>query len=97
MTTKIYFNATWVFKDGRNSFSSDFCVDIYQDVIESIPNTDLQEHQHISKQFSLYFFRAFPQFNNTEYKMTALGKNAINFLNHFMQILSSSLNFRYVR
>ena len=87
MTTKIYFNATWVFKDGRNSVSIDFCVDIYQDVFESIPNTDLQEHQHISKQFSLVFLRAFPQFNNTEYKMTALGKNYTSNLNHSLQIL----------
>jgi len=30
MTTKIYFKVIWIFKDGRNSVSSDFSVDIYE-------------------------------------------------------------------
>ena len=79
MTTTIYFNVTWVFKDDRNSVSSNFSVEMHQDVFDSIPNTDSQEQQHILTQFRLGFLRAFPQFNNTEYKMTALGKNSINF------------------
>lgn len=85
MTTKIYFNATWIFKDDRNSVNSDFSVEMHQDVFDSIPNTDLQEKQHILTQFRSAFLTAFPKFNNVEYKMTALGKNFINF-NHSMQI-----------
>jgi len=74
MTTKIYFNVTWIFKDDRNSVYSNLCVEMHQDVFESIPNTDSQEQQHIYTQFRSAFFEAFPKFNNTEYKMTATGK-----------------------
>ncbi len=74
MTTKIYFKLTWVFKDGRNNVNSNFSVDIYEDVFDSIENTDTEDCIHISQQFSSALYDAFPQFNNKDYKMTAVGK-----------------------
>lgn len=82
MTTKIFFKVTWIFKDGRNSVASDFSVNLYQDVFDSIPYEDAQEREHIFKQFSRAFFEAFPQFNIKNYKMTALGKYLLSILNH---------------
>lgn len=73
MTTKVYFKVTWDFIDGRNSVSSDLIVDINQDVFDSIPDTDFEEKHHISAQFCSAFYQAFPQFNKTDYEMTALG------------------------
>lgn len=72
MTTKIYFKAIWIFKNGRNSVSSDFSVDIYDDVFDSIEHTDIEDSRHIHQQFSSAFRKAFPQYNNKDYKMIAL-------------------------
>ncbi len=82
MTTKIYFKVTWIFKDGRSSVASDFDVDIYKDVFESIPNTDFEEGEHIFKTFYSALCEAFPDFDSEEYKMTSLGKISFN-LNSF--------------
>jgi len=80
MTTKIYFKAVWIFKDGRNSVSSNFSVDIYEDVFDSIRNTDMEESEHILDRFSSSFRKAFPQFNNKDFKMTAVGKYFVQYL-----------------
>ena len=80
MTTKIYFKAIWIFKDGRNSVISDFNVEIYKDVFDSIRNTDMEESKHIYKRFSSSFRKAFPQFNNKDFKMTGVGKYFVKYL-----------------
>lgn len=87
MTTKIYFKVIWIFKDGRNSVSSDFSVDIYEDIFESIQHTDMEDHTHVYKQFTSSFRNVFPQFNNKDYKMTALRKYFIKVTPLHIEIL----------
>ena len=83
MTIKIYFKVISNSKDGCDNAivdcSRDFSVDIYEDVFNSIPNTDYEESRHIFERFHAAFFKSFPDFNIEEYNMIALGKFSFKF------------------
>ena len=75
-TTKIYFKINWIFNDGRSSPTNDriFGVDISNNILKSLPNLmEDDDRIHLSTPIFEAFKREFPEFNEEEYKLEALG------------------------
>lgn len=74
---KIFFEVSWIFKDGRSSTdgfpSRQFGVDIFQDTLDYLPQIDDGDRIHLYSTFLNAFKEECPEFNEEEYRLVYKG------------------------
>lgn len=75
--TKIYFEVSWIFKDGRSSTdgrpSRQFNLDIYQDTLDYLQEIDRADMLDLYSMFLIAFEKECPEFNEEEYRLIYKG------------------------
>ena len=70
---KIFFEVSWIFKDGRSSTdglpSRRFSVDIFQDTLNYLKEIDNVDMLHLYSAFLNAFKTECPEFNEEEYRL----------------------------
>ena len=89
--TKIYFEVSWIFKDGRSRADGrppcQFNVDVFQDTLDYIPKVDEDEKLHLYSTFIDAFEKECPEFNEEEYRLLFKSKHNFFYCGSWLQVL----------